>query len=288
MTTIKTLALALVLTLLGLAPTTLAGVMASSNHYVDAFINVGTGPYDEASNLTAGGARPWYESTGVQNLYGGSLNAAQRESFRFDVLTRVVDTFQRSGLNLAITDNPRDTVPHALSVVSGTYSPNNPDAVGIASVGGSGFSFIDSLVQYAKSPDELKWAVAHSVAHELMHTFGASHHDETGNFLDSAVVSWQTLTNPDATFSPDAVADLRSRDWRSPFAGYTFNGYGGSFASAYGNNYGAYGWGAMQVHGPSCTDCNGTLLAAPVPEPTTIALWSAAALGLIVARRRLA
>ncbi len=271
---VRTLALGLI-TLGSLATTATAGVMASSNHYVDAYINVSTGPYDEASNLTAGGARPWYDSPFVQSLYGGVPTAAQREDFRYGVLTRLIGTFQKSGLDLTITDNPKDLAPHALSVVSGTYSPNSPEAVGIASIGGSGFTFIDSL-KYAKTPDELKWAVARSVAHELMHTFGGEHHDSTGQYIDGEVTPWETLVHPDSTLSPDAVADLRSKDWRSPNSGYTFTGFG----TAYGA-YGGYGWGAMNVSGTETTH-----VAAPVPEPTTIALWSAAAVGLVVARRR--
>jgi hypothetical protein len=53
-------------------------------------------------------------------------------------------------------------------------------------VGGNGFSFIDKL-SYATTPDQLAWAVAHNVAHELMHSFGVAIHPEIERSKRSAL-----------------------------------------------------------------------------------------------------
>jgi hypothetical protein len=266
MTAVKTLALVLLALVLAV-PATSASVMYEPSYYTDAYLNMSDGPYDEAGNLTDGNAKPWYLSPVVDKLYGGVPNAKQQLDFENTIYARVKETYALSGVPIELTNSVNDPVAHALSVVSGTYSPANSDAVGITTVGGSGFSFIDGL-KYAKSIDQLEWAVAHNVAHELMHAFGAGHHDTTGNYLDAAVTSWETLVNPNAVFSPDAVQDLQGRNFRQ---------YQGAYAS-----YGGSLWGGQQI----AAAADGTLMAAPVPEPAVVGLWVVGGAGLVLVRRR--
>ncbi|MBV8315215.1 MAG: hypothetical protein JOZ53_09780, partial [Planctomycetaceae bacterium] len=46
---------------------------------VDAFVNLGSGPYADASTLTSGNAQPWYNSPQVANLFGGTPTAQQQQ-----------------------------------------------------------------------------------------------------------------------------------------------------------------------------------------------------------------
>ena len=73
-------------------------------------------------------------------------------------------------------------------------------------MGASGFGFIDKL-SYATTPDQLAWAVAHNVSHELMHALGvATHPDQTGQYLEFGRGGrGQMLTEPNARLSPQAV-----------------------------------------------------------------------------------
>jgi hypothetical protein len=227
----------------------------------DAFINFGSGPYAGASALTTGGAQPWYTSPVVQEFYGGTPDDHQQAEFTSSVLQRVEKTFQDSGVAVSVTTNPADSAAHSLSVVSGTAYAQSPDAIGIADMGNDGFSFIDKL-SYADSVDQLQWAVAHNVAHEMMHTFGVEHHDTTGAFLDGAVASWDMLIDPQAVFSTEAVADLLKQDFKTRFS------------------MGSSGAQGLDVH-PT-----GLVAPSPVPEPTTWAIWGVAcAVGVIVRRR---
>lgn len=226
----------------------------STSYPYDAYLNMGDGAYAGASTLTSGGAQPWYLSPVVSQLYGGVPNADERAAFSQGVLDRVEQTYAKSGITLSLTTNPLDSAAHSLSVVSNTSYAANPDAVGITNLGGDGFSFIDKL-SYAKSVDELEWAVAHNVSHELMHAFGAGHHDTTGNYLDGAVSNWTLLTDPNATLGPDAVADLLSKELNVRSTAAILNG--------------------AQMIAP-----------APVPEPTTVALWGLAGAAAILVHRR--
>ncbi len=130
-----------------------------SNYFiVDALVNLSAGPYDSQGTLTAGNAQPWWYSPAVEKFYGGVPNSQQISQFSNAVISDVQQTFALSGVPLTITNNPNDGVPHAISVVSNTSYPGNPNAAGIADLGGSGFTFIDQFV-YANSLDQLEWAV---------------------------------------------------------------------------------------------------------------------------------
>jgi hypothetical protein len=220
----------------------------------DAFINMGDSGFIQGSQLTTGGAQPWYDSSLVRQLYNGTPTAAQQAAFESEVLQRVENTYALAGVPVRLTDDPNASAAHTLSVVSNTEYSTNPGAIGITDVGNNGFSFIDKLV-YAKSVDELEWAVAHNVAHELMHAFGVDHHDTTGKFLDSAVTPWNVLVDPNTTFGQAAINDLTSQDFQKR-------------------------WGAASSYGLQQLDPGHTITPAPVPEPATIALWTGG-LGLL-------
>ena len=101
-----------------------------------------------------------------------------------------------------LTTDPTVPAHHTLSVVSGLSYAANANAIGITDVGHDGFGFLDKL-KLRDRLDELAWAVAHNVSHELMHAFGvATHADPTGTYIDSATATWGLLTDPQSTFSP--------------------------------------------------------------------------------------
>lgn len=221
---------------------------------VNAFINLGSANYAEASNLTTGNPQAWYNSPAVVSAFGGTPSAAQQASFVQNVLSDVQKTFQNSGVNLSLTTDPTVPAQHMLSVVSGASFPSNTGAIGITTVGGNGFGFIDKLA-YATSPDQLAWAVAHNVSHELMHAIGVgSHPDTTGNYLDAATANWSMLIDPNTRFSPQAVQLMQA----------ALNGSGASSGGLEGAQ----------------------ILEAPVPEPATIAIWTVSALGAVAMIRR--
>jgi hypothetical protein len=89
------------------------------------------------------------------------------------------------------------------------------------------------------------------VAHELMHAFGGSHHDTTGQYLDTAVINWSLLTNPNTTFGPDSVHELSALDFQ-----------------ARGNGLG--------TSGAEVLEAAEMLSPAPVPEPATLLGWGLA------------
>jgi hypothetical protein len=227
----------------------------------DAFLNFGNGPYPDASLMTTGTAQPWYTSPVVEKYFGGvAPDAQQQADFTNTVLQRVEQTYQLSGgLAPKLTLDPSVPTNHTLSIVSGATYPGNPNAIGITNVGGNGFSFIDKL-SYGSTLDDLEWAVAHNVSHELMHAFGVSQHDDqTGTFLDAATATWDLLKNPATRFSDAAIADIKARDF-APNSGGTAS--------------------ALELDGDL------EIIASPVPEPTTWALWGLAASVALFQRRR--
>ena len=228
---------------------------------VDAFINMGSQPYAEASLLAAGNPQPWYKSPSATAAFGGAPNATQQAQFTQDVLSKVDKTFTLSGLNdITLTTDPNVPAAHMMSVVSGASYSGNANAIGITDVGNNGFSFIDKL-NYASNEDQLSWAVAHNVAHELMHAFGVGEHpDQTGDYVDAGTANWNLLTDPNATFSPAAVSLLKNVDPSTVSPGLI---------------------GAEELHIEG-----DQVLAAPVPEPSTIAVWIAAGLGGALTLRR--
>jgi hypothetical protein len=236
-------------------------VPANSGTPYNAFINMGTGPFPEANTLTTGGAQPWYDSPAVQTVFGGTPTLQQQTSFENAVLQDVQSTYHLSGINLNVTLDPSVPAAHTISVVSGTTYPSNAGVIGITDVGNNGFSFIDNL-KYAQAGQitDLEWALAHNISHELMHAFGvAVHHDQTGQYLDTASATWSLLTNPNSIFSPAAVADIQAH-------------LSGAVSAS--------GTGAEVIDGDQ------KILAQPVPEPSTIALWALGAIGVVVRYRR--
>ena len=154
-------------------------------------------------------------------------------------------------------------------MASGLSDPTNPNAIGLTNVGGNGFSFIDKL-DYATNPTDLAWAVAHNVAHELMHAFGIGYHPDGGNYVDAASASWSTLTDPSTQFGPAATQLLLSSQYGTLSGSNSASGVG------------------AELLNPDGTKVNGDEVVA-APEPATMAMWAFGALGgLIVLRRRAA
>lgn len=260
---------------------------SSSSGQVDAYLNfaTGTGNYPGAALMTSGTIQPWYESPSVTKVFGGVPNPQQQSEFANTVLKNVEQTFLNSGIDVNLSLDPNAQAAHTLSVVSGaSYGPNS-NAIGIAEIGGSGFSFIDKL-NFAQSVDQLAWADAHNIAHELMHAFGVStHHDQTGAYLDAGTASWDLLTSPSTKFSPEATSDLLAQLAKNPsnpalIAGAEMLGLPTStHKSACQCLLCQQGY---VLNGPPGLE----LAAAPVPEPTTLAVWTVGALASLVVLRR--
>jgi hypothetical protein len=226
---------------------------------VQGFINLGNGPYPQAAAITTGGALPWYNSTQVASLFGGQPTAQQIQSFDNTILQRVQQSFSQSGISVTLTDNPNVAALHTISLVSNTASATLSSAIGMTQVGSNGFSFIDHIAPSAQSLDQLEWIVAHNVSHELMLAFGVpENYDKTGNFIDSKLANWSMMVNSSSTFSPAASQAIAQA-------------LASQSQSASGNQLGA------QEYNPS---------PAPIPEPTTVALWGLAAVAFAVSRRR--
>jgi hypothetical protein len=233
---------------------------SSSGATANAFINFGSSNYADASSLLTGAPTAWYNSPTVQAAFGGHTPTVEQQAeFTSAVLNDVRHTFQLAGLNPTITTDPSVSASHMISVVSGAWYGPNSNAIGITNVGDSGFGFIDKL-SYATSVDQLAWAVAHNVSHELMHAFGVSSHPDTsGDYVDAAVATWSVLTSPDSTFSPEAASLMN----QSGFGDLSQNG----------------GMGSQGIDGAQ-------EILSPVPEPATYLGWSLALAGMAFRRWR--
>jgi hypothetical protein len=224
---------------------------------VDAYINVGAGPYPAQSSITTGNAQPWYNSPQITSLFGGNPpTAQQQQSFDNTVLQRVQQSFSQSGVSVTLTDNPNVAALHTISLVSNTTSTSLPSAIGMTQVGGNGFSFIDVSAPSAQTLDQLEWIVAHNISHELMLAFGVPEkYDTTGNYLDAKMASLSMMLNPNATFSSAAAQAITQA--------LASQNVTGSLSQL----------GAQGLDG------------SPAPEPTTLAIWALAAAALLVAQR---
>ncbi len=225
----------------------------------DAFLNLGTGPYPDANYLTTGGAQAWYNSPQVAALFGGKPTSQQQAQFTQAVLQHVEQTFTGSGVPITLTADPNAPAAHTLSVVSNTTSAWGP-VLGLTNVGGNGFDFIDQAAKASQNVGQLEWIVAHNVSHELMLAFGVpENYDQTGNFIDARSANLAMMLNPNATFSQSAAQALLAQNFL------------GSNEPMF---QGAQLIGA-QLIGPQ-----------PVPEPSTVAAWSVALGGIVIARSR--
>jgi hypothetical protein len=242
----------------------------TSQPAVDAFVNLGAGPYPEASALTTGSPLPWYDSPAVASFFGGTPTATQQADFDNTVLQRVQQTFQLSGVPVTLTDNPSVSAPHTLSLVSNASSNSVGNAIGMTDLGANGFSFFDQIASKAKSVDQLEWIVAHNISHELMLAFGVGENfDQTGQFIDARNANFTMMTNPQAVFSSPAAQALHSAL--------------------------ATGAGSPPSAEPVLAPMNAARFSPSlqlavsepetVPEPATVALWSLAAMTLAASRR---
>jgi hypothetical protein len=235
------------------APTTAAPAPSGP---VDAFINLGNGPYPLASAITTGGAQPWFNSSQITSLFGGQPSAQQIQSFDSTILARVQQTFSQSGVSVTLTDNPGVAALHTLSLVSNTASASLSNAIGMTQVGANGFSFIDNIAPSAQSVNQLEWIVAHNISHELMLAFGVpENYDQTGNYVDSKVANFSMMVSPTATFSAAAAQALNQA------------------LATEGTGPSSYALGAQEFSASS------------VPEPAAIALWTLAGTAALVARQ---
>ncbi|MGC8643034.1 MAG: PEP-CTERM sorting domain-containing protein [Isosphaeraceae bacterium] len=228
----------------------------TSTPMVNAFLNLGNGPYPLASQITTGNAQPWYDSSQISSFFGGQPNSQQIAAFDSTILQRVQQTFQQSGVNISLTTDPTVLAAHTLSLVSNTGSNTVPGVIGMTQIGASGFSFIDQIAKSAQSLDQLEWIVAHNISHELMLSFGVGeNYDQTGNYIDARNANWSMMTDPSATFSSAAAQAIQA---------------------ALANQQ---------------TATSGTLgaqeIVQPVPEPTTILVWTFGLSAAFFLRRKL-
>ncbi len=236
----------------GLAPTPATPLVADAN------LNLGSGPYPLESTITTGNAQPWYNSSQIASFFGGQPSAQQVASFDNVVMQQVAQTFQQSGVPIALTLNSTDPAAHTISLVSNTTSNTTPGVIGMTQIGASGFSFIDQEAQSAQTLNQLEWIVAHNISHELMLAFGVGeNYDQTGNYIDARNANWAMMVDPNATFSQAAAQALQA-------------------ALSSSNTTGTTGVQDAQVIGPQ-----------PVPEPTTVACWLAGLSAAAVMRRKL-
>jgi hypothetical protein len=237
-------------------PTGISGPDFSSNTGpVDAFVNLGNGPYPNAQGLTTGNPQAWYNSQQISGFFGGQPTAQQQADFDNSVLQRVQQAFQLSGVNVTLTDNPNVPAAHTLSLVSNSASTMG-NAIGLTYLGANGFSFIDQIAPSASSLSQLESIVAHNIAHELMISFGVGEkYDQSGNYIDARNANFSMMVDPNATFSSAAAQALNS-----------------AIASI---NFDLANSAANPNAEPQF-----------VPEPATFAVWGLAAAGALFARRR--
>ncbi|WP_158633576.1 PEP-CTERM sorting domain-containing protein [Tautonia sociabilis] len=231
----------------------------------DAFLNFTDGFYAGASDLVTGTPGPWQESPVVGQVFGGTPSQAQRSGFEADVLAKVEENFRQSGLDVDLTTEP-GSAAHTLSVVSGALARDNPSAIGIADIGGDGFTFLDAFDPKAiTSVDSLENAVANNISHELMHAFGVDFHDASGQTIDSGTIRWDLLTRDDLAFSADAVALLASKNFQERWDALALVGL------------------QQSEHGNGCACHSGAMA---TPEPTTWVMWTLALGGAVWSGRR--
>ncbi|MEW4570773.1 hypothetical protein AB1L88_23145 [Tautonia sp. JC769] len=226
----------------------------------DAFLNFTEGPYPAAHRLAEGNPAAWYASPVVSDLLGRAPNDSERYEFKTDVLSKVEESFRKSGLEVDLTLEP-GSAAHTLSVVSGALAVDNPEAIGIADIGGDGFTFLDNFASSSiATMNDLETAVANNISHELMHAFGVDYHDESGTTIDSGRINWNLLTSNDLEFSDEAVGLLSSSEFQRRWddglllASHQLAGHG---------------------NGCSCHP-NGALA---TPEPATLAMWTLTLVG---------
>ncbi len=188
-----------------------AAVAAASRPTANAFINMGSGPYPLASQITTGNAQPWYNSSQISSFFGGQPTAQQQADFSAAIVQRVQQTFEQSGVPITLTTDPTAPAAHTLSLVSNTTSNTIPGVIGMTQVGGSGFSFIDQEAKSAHSLDQLEWIAAHNISHELMLAFGVGeNYDQSGNYIDARNANFAMMVSPTASFSAAAAQALLS------------------------------------------------------------------------------
>jgi hypothetical protein len=227
---------------------------------VDAFVNLGAGPFANSSLITTGNAQAWYNSPAITSLFGGAPSSQQISSFDNAVIQRVEHTFQLAGVPISLTSDPTVPAAHTLSLVSNTVSNTLPSAIGMTQLGASGFSFIDNIAPNAQSVDQLEWIVAHNISHELMLAFGVGeNYDKSGNYIDARNANFGMIVDPNATFSQSAAQALLNTNF---LASNTWLGAGVTQGA--------------QVFGTR-----------PVPEPATVLFWTAGlSVGVVWRRRR--
>jgi hypothetical protein len=237
---------------------------------VDAYLDLGSGPYTGAGFIASGNPQAWYDSPQVAQLFGGVPTGQQQQSFDQAVLQRVQQTFQLSGISVTLTENAAVPALHTLSLVSNSSSSAFPGAIGTTDLGASGFSFIDPQAQVAQSVDQLEWIVAHNISHELMLAFGVGeNYDTTGNYIDARNANLSMLLNPNATFSAGAAAAIKAQLPSSTFEQVFQPG----------------AQGIAPVAAPMASTAQG-IAPVPAPEPSTVAVWGILAAGAVVASRR--
>ncbi|QDV33922.1 hypothetical protein [Tautonia plasticadhaerens] len=232
----------------------------------DAYLNFSDGPFPAAESLAEGEPAAWHRSPVVSDLLGRAPNAQEQQGFKADVVAKVEDRFRSSGIDVDLISEP-GPASHTLSVVSGALAKDNTQAIGLADIGGDGFTFLDNFDTAAiDSVDDLETAVANNISHELMHTFGVDFHHESGETIDSGTIPWDLLTDEDLAFSGDAVALLSSADFQGRWDDLTLAG------------------AQLPSHGQGCS-ChpNG---AHATPEPATLAMWAITLLGASWSGRR--